>query len=124
MGKYCHYYNNGKLCPYFEVGCMFKHEESEKCNFDKQCRFTLCQYKHTANGERLEVIEKQSVQVAVDETDIESDDDGEEYDEDSEDDSLTDNETTDYEKITENELEQNQYNDCGGCSKILSIENS
>ena len=33
--KFCHYFNNGKQCPYEEVGCMFNHSDSEKCRFDK-----------------------------------------------------------------------------------------
>ena len=27
--KFCHYFNNGKDCPYEEIGCMFKHEPSK-----------------------------------------------------------------------------------------------
>ena len=45
--KFCHYYNNGKNCPYEAVGCRFKHEVSDQCRFDNKCRFKLCQYKHT-----------------------------------------------------------------------------
>ena len=26
-----HYYNNGKNCPYDEIGCMFAHEQSDMC---------------------------------------------------------------------------------------------
>ena len=44
--KFCHYFNNGKQCPYEEVGCMFNHTESEKCRFDKYCNNKLCQFKH------------------------------------------------------------------------------
>ena len=27
--KKCHYYNNGKICPFEEIGCQFLHEASE-----------------------------------------------------------------------------------------------
>ena len=26
--KFCHYFNNNKLCPYDSLGCMFRHETS------------------------------------------------------------------------------------------------
>ena len=120
MGKYCHYFNNGKKCPYYDLGCKFKHEESENCKYDKFSTFNLCQFKHTNSSERLEEIGKESEDNHVGETDVESDDDMD----DSEDDSLTDNEAIDYEKVTKNELKQSQYDDCNGCSKILSINNS
>ena len=29
--KFCHYYNNGKKCPFAEIGCKFKHEISYEC---------------------------------------------------------------------------------------------
>ena len=44
--KSCHYYNNSKVCPYEDLGCMFKHEESANCRFERNCRFKLCQFKH------------------------------------------------------------------------------
>ena len=44
--KFCHYYNNCDECPYEEVGCMYKHEESEKCRFKGLCKNKLCQFKH------------------------------------------------------------------------------
>ena len=47
LKKCCHYFNNAKICPYEEVGCKFKHEDSENCKFDKKCNFKLCQFKHT-----------------------------------------------------------------------------
>ena len=42
----CHYFNNGKSCPFEEIGCMFHHKESEFCKFGKLCKRKLCQYKH------------------------------------------------------------------------------
>ena len=29
--KHCHYFNNGKTCPFKEVGCKFKHTNSIEC---------------------------------------------------------------------------------------------
>ena len=52
--KFCHYYNNGKICPYEEIGCKFKHKESTDCRFDRSCRFALCQFKHTKQGDGKE----------------------------------------------------------------------
>ena len=45
--KCCHYFNNGKLCPFEDVGCKYKHEDSQKCKFNNNCRFKLCQFKHS-----------------------------------------------------------------------------
>ena len=44
--KYWHYFNNDKVCPYNDIGCMFKHEESHRCKFNEDCKFKLCQFKH------------------------------------------------------------------------------
>ena len=41
--KYCHYFNNGKECPYEEIGCQFLHLESSKCHF-LICSNDLCQF--------------------------------------------------------------------------------
>ena len=46
MEKFCHFFNNFKLCPYEEFGCKFKHEESDECSFQGRCRNRLCQYRH------------------------------------------------------------------------------
>ena len=58
--KFCHYFNNGKPCPYEKVGCKFKHETAPECRFNLKCTFKLCQFTHTTKmGEepvpRLEV---------------------------------------------------------------------
>ena len=45
----CHYFNNGKNCPFEEIGCMFAHEASKMCMFDEICCKTLCSYKHTSS---------------------------------------------------------------------------
>ena len=50
-GKFCHYFNNGKICPFEEIGCKFKHEISKNCRYDKKCHINLCQFKHTPGFE-------------------------------------------------------------------------
>ena len=112
MEKCCHYYNNGILCPYDDIGCKFKHKDSDECKYDKYCNFKLCQYKHTTKADNLD---DTNDEWDEDEENVTND---EEYDE-SEDDSLTDDETLDLEPVSTTELEQNQYDDCNGCSKIL-----
>ena len=46
-GRFCHYFNNGKTCPYEEIGCKFKHEVSNNCRYDNLCHIRLCQFKHS-----------------------------------------------------------------------------
>ena len=45
--RFCHYYNNGKNCPFEKLGCMFPHKQSESCRFDEECSKPLCPYKHS-----------------------------------------------------------------------------
>ena len=44
--KFCHYFNNFKVCPYEELGCMFKHAESMNCKYRDRCNNRLCQFRH------------------------------------------------------------------------------
>ena len=44
--KHCHYYNNDKICPFEELGCMFLHKTSETCKYDQECSKVLCAFKH------------------------------------------------------------------------------
>ena len=53
--KSCHYFNNGKLCPFEEYGCKFRHAISSFCNFGKCCKNHLCQYRHDSLDERISV---------------------------------------------------------------------
>ena len=43
--KFCHYYNNGKPCPYEAIGCMFHHSKSGTCK-QSICTNILCQFEH------------------------------------------------------------------------------
>ena len=45
--KFCHYFNNDKKCPFSYIGCMFKHEDSVMCKYNKKCNRMLCQFKHS-----------------------------------------------------------------------------
>ena len=42
----CHFYNNGKECPYSLIGCKFLHEESQICKYAHRCEKVMCQYRH------------------------------------------------------------------------------
>ena len=62
---FCHFYNNNKECP-FDDQCVFVHEESEKCKYDKACERKLCMYRHEerigddADGDDDESVEDES----------------------------------------------------------------
>ena len=43
--KFCHYFNNGKPCPYEDIGCMYKHALPGKCK-SSVCENYLCQFEH------------------------------------------------------------------------------
>ena len=43
--KFCHYYNNGKPCPFEAIGCMFHHSKSGTCK-TSICTNILCQFEH------------------------------------------------------------------------------
>ena len=45
--KFCHYFSNGKNCPFSYLGCMFKHEDAPKCKYNDKCNRMLCQFKHS-----------------------------------------------------------------------------
>ena len=45
--RFCHYYNNDKVCPFAEIGCMFKHENAQPCKYQDNCFKKLCQFKHS-----------------------------------------------------------------------------
>ena len=62
--KFCHYYNNSKDCHIDEVGCKFRHEESELCNFKVNCSNKLRQSQHE--------ILKQSDETYLDESDLDA----------------------------------------------------
>ena len=44
--KFCHYFNNKKICPYSDIGCMFRHESAPNCNFRDKCSKNLCQFQY------------------------------------------------------------------------------
>ena len=44
--KKCHYFNNNKVCPFEEIGCMFAHIVSDMCMYGQKCSHKLCSYQH------------------------------------------------------------------------------
>ena len=42
---FCHYFNNGKACPFDKIGCKFRHENSPFC-ISKKSKRVLCPNKH------------------------------------------------------------------------------
>ena len=107
MGKFCHYFNNGKTCPFYELGCKFRHEEAENCSYDKKCKLRLCQFKHSLSDEKIENIDKDLQTIDDVETETDNLSDVEDSFEESEDDSLTDDENVDYEEVNDKELKEN-----------------
>ena len=65
--NFCHYYNNGKKCPYEELGCKFKHEVSKNCRYDGSCWKRLCQFRHSVdlkeNVEKIKDIETGKIDI-------------------------------------------------------------
>ena len=49
--KQCHYFNNGKSCPFDEIGCMFLHVVSPKCIFNRMCKKKMCPFQHDKQNE-------------------------------------------------------------------------
>ena len=56
--KFCHFFNNGKKCPFEEIGCKFKHILANKCKYDGNCYIKLCQFQHSASKDSEEIIDK------------------------------------------------------------------
>ena len=40
----CHFFNNGKSCPFQAIGCKFRHEEAPMCKERGSCSMNMCQY--------------------------------------------------------------------------------
>ena len=68
--KYCHYFNNKKDCPYDNIGCMFRHTESNECKFGGKCRIKLCQFQHNAVEETAEQIDNLKCEMCHFETSL------------------------------------------------------
>ena len=60
---YCHYFNNGKQCP-FKTECVFLHEVSKVCKDGKKCERDMCMFRHEVqddieiNPEKINVNEE------------------------------------------------------------------
>ena len=55
--KFCHFFNNDKICQYVRLGCKFKHEKAPICKFDRLCRRQLCQYAHRLQNKNNETVD-------------------------------------------------------------------
>ena len=42
----CHYFNNGKKCPFEDLGCKFFHTVSEICKYGPTCTKRMCPFRH------------------------------------------------------------------------------
>jgi hypothetical protein len=71
--KKCHYFNNKLACPFNELGCMFAHELSEMCKFNKKCKAYLCP--NQRSKEKLDIEEVNEVEMYDTENDGQSEDD-------------------------------------------------
>ena len=76
--KKCHYFKNGKTCPFDEIGCMFAHKQAEICKFDQICTNNLCSCQHSKTS-RKQPITKDNNAVVETEDKLDSDSDKEEY---------------------------------------------
>ena len=59
VSKKCHYFNNMKICPFDNIGCMFEHVLAGKCKYGKKCSKKLCSFEHVeSDTEQLNIEEK------------------------------------------------------------------
>ena len=57
---YCHYYNNGKNCPY-DQECGFLHTVAVVCKYGDLCDRQMCMFRHSASDDVIiEVIEDEN----------------------------------------------------------------
>ena len=62
---FCHFYNNGKSCPFQEIGCMCRHENSGPCK-TRLCTRKLCQFQHYEN---IVAADNHNQEIFIDKTD-------------------------------------------------------
>ena len=53
---YCHFFNNQNSCKKGD-SCKFRHEDSPRCERDKDCADRICQFKHSETSEHRLVSE-------------------------------------------------------------------
>ena len=53
--KFCHYFNNQKICPFEKIGCKFRHEIAAICNFGQVCKNPLCQHRHIESKDNYQI---------------------------------------------------------------------
>ena len=96
----CHYFNNCKLCPYEEIGCMFQHRKSVMCKHDKSCKVKLCSYQH-----KPEIFEKdKECQQNTTENSV----------------TTADSDEHDMDPDSDSDIEENE---CDTCGKVFETKN-
>ena len=79
--KKCHYFNNNKICPFEQIGCMFDHSRSGPCKYGTKCKIALCAFKHESSDNFTEEESRETLEEVVEsESDKELLDKFEEYD--------------------------------------------
>lgn len=48
--RYCHFFNNEKICPFAKIRFMFMHENAPRCTYMDKCLKTLCPFRHYDEG--------------------------------------------------------------------------
>ena len=74
--KNCHYFNNGKNCPFEEMGCKFLHVFGGNCKFGQKCKKRLFPRKHfkekvdAINDTEIENVEEQCSNMDADDVTV------------------------------------------------------
>ena len=53
FAQHCHYFNNGKECPFEAIGCKFLHSVSQLCQFGLTCTKRLCPNRHSGDTKNI-----------------------------------------------------------------------
>ena len=65
----CHYFNNGKECPFEELGCKFLHTVSRSCKFGLECSKIMCPFRHpkvtVGNEDATDIQENENVEKDI-----------------------------------------------------------
>ena len=69
-----HYFNNGKMCPFEELGCKFLHIGSKFCRFGQECDNKMCPFRHSKESEPSEANDTNTKLNDVEISDMEDND--------------------------------------------------
>ena len=67
--KFCHYFNNDATCPYEDIGCIFLHKASGKCQ-NISCQIKFCPFKHNEAQEIIEDVSSDTSEDEFEETEV------------------------------------------------------